>query len=202
MRARPWRKSSANPDVVIPFLKRTKSKKLIFDCTTVYHNDEVYDELKEAGIHVYPSAGRPFDVKGGYPPNSHDCMSNELINNRLKEVSRKEFDKVQKSRWNMKSLQTVVNKEAKKFSLEYNRARIGDMPKILATIEQNEGCWTKYWVCCELWNIVSEVDFPLSIFDFFFSVPFFWTETFMMIYMWYWPKNFMRALGTHQKRKF
>ena len=76
-------------------MKRTKSKKVILDCTTVYHNDEVYDELKEAGIHVYPSAGRPFDVKGGYPPNSHDCTPNELIDNRLKEVCRKGFDKVQ-----------------------------------------------------------------------------------------------------------
>ena len=125
--------------VLIPFMKRTKSKKLVFDCTNVYHNDDVYDVLRKAKIDVYPSAGRPHNVEGGYPPNSHDCMPIEQINNRSKENSRKAFDKVRKGRQNMKCLQTVVKKEAKKLSLEFIRARIDDMRKILATIEQNNG---------------------------------------------------------------
>ena len=125
-------------------MKRTKSKKLIFDCTNVYHNDKIYEVMKKAEIDVYPSAGRPHNVKAGYPPNSHDCMPIELINNRLKQNSRKAFDKLRKDRQNMKPLQTVVNKEAKKLSMDFIRARICDMPKILQTIEQNDGGRTKY----------------------------------------------------------
>ena len=44
----------------------------------------------------------------------------------------------------MKSLQTVVVKEAKKLDIEFVRARIADLPKILGTIEQNKGGRTKY----------------------------------------------------------
>jgi len=40
---------------------------------------------------------------------------------RLKEVRRTEFDKVQKHRRNMKSLQTAVNKEVKNFNIRYIR---------------------------------------------------------------------------------
>jgi len=125
-------------------MKRTKSKKLVFDCTNVYHNERIYEMMKKAKIDVYPSAGRPHNVKGGYPPNSHDCMPIELINDRLKQNSRKAFNKLRKDRQNMKSLQTVVTKEAKKLSLDYIRARIDDLPKILSTIEANNGGRTKY----------------------------------------------------------
>ena len=131
-------------DMLIPFKQETGSTKLIFDCTNVYHNDDIYDVLKEAGIDVYPSAGRPHNVEGGYPPNSHDCMPIELINGRLKEKARKAFDKLWKSRQNMKSLQTVVNKATKNLSIDYIRDRIDDLPKILATIEKNNGGRTKY----------------------------------------------------------
>jgi hypothetical protein len=44
------------------------------DCTNVYHNDEVYSLLHNAGITPLPSAGFSHRVEGGYPPNSHDCM--------------------------------------------------------------------------------------------------------------------------------
>ena len=60
--------------MLIPFMQETGSTKLTFDCTNVYHNDKIYDVLEEAGIDVSPSAGRPHNVEGGYPPNTHDCM--------------------------------------------------------------------------------------------------------------------------------
>ena len=44
----------------------------------------------------------------------------------------------------MKSLQTVVNKAAKNLSIDYMTDRIDDLPKILATIEENKGGRTKY----------------------------------------------------------
>ena len=91
-------------DMLIPFMKRTKPKKLIFDCTNVYHNAKIYDVMKKAKIDVYPSAGRPHNVEAGYYPNSHDCMPIELINNRLKQNSKKAFDNVRKDRQNMKRL--------------------------------------------------------------------------------------------------
>ena len=100
-------------DMLIPFMQETGPTKLIFDGTNVYHNDKIYDVLEEVGIDVYPSACRPHNVEGGYPPNSHDCMPIELINGRLKEKARKAFDKLRKSRQNVKSLQTVVTKPPK-----------------------------------------------------------------------------------------
>ena len=114
------------------------------DCTAAYRNDTIYAVLKENGIEPYPSGGRPFDVEGGYPPNSHDCMPCELINDRLRENARKAFDRVSRSRRNMKSLQTRVAKEAKNIDIAFNRARIADLPKILRTIEANKGGRTKY----------------------------------------------------------
>ena len=81
-------------DVIIPFMKRTRSRTIIMDCTTVYHNETIYEELRENGIEPYPSGGRPFDVEGGYPPNSHDCMSCELTNDRVKKNAQKAFERL------------------------------------------------------------------------------------------------------------
>ena len=114
------------------------------DCTTVYHNNAIYEELRENGIEPYPSGGRPFDVEGGYPPDSHDCMPCEMINDRLKENAQKTFERLRKSRRNVKSSQTQVAKEARKIDIEFIRARIADLPKILTTIEANKGGRTKY----------------------------------------------------------
>lgn len=130
--------------VLIPFMKKTRSKKVIFDCTTVYHNSRVYSLLRENGIEPYPSAGMPFRTEGGYPPNSHDCMPNELINDRLKENVRKAFDKLCKNRQTMKRLQTYIKREAAKFDKKFVRDRIADLPMILTTIEHNKGGRTKY----------------------------------------------------------
>ena len=66
------------------------------DCTTVYHDDTINEELRENGT---------FDVEGGYAPNS------------LKENARKAFERPIKSRRNMKSSQTQVAKEAGKPTL-------------------------------------------------------------------------------------
>ena len=131
-------------DVVIPFMKSSGSQKKIMDCTTVYHNETIYKELRDNDIEPYPSGGRSFDVDGGYPPNSHDCMPCELINDHLKENSRKAFEKLRKSHGNMKSLQTIVAKEARKIDIDFIRARIADLPKILRTIEERKGGRTKY----------------------------------------------------------
>ena len=51
-----------------------------------------------------------------------------------------------KSRRNMKALQILVAKEAKDIEIEFMRARIAALPKILPTIEANKGGRTKYWV--------------------------------------------------------
>ena len=71
-------------------------------------------------------------------------MPNELINDRLKQNARKAFDKLRPGRKTMKSLQTVVTNEAEKMDIEFIRARIRCMPKILSTIVANEGGRTKY----------------------------------------------------------
>ena len=112
--------------------------------STVHHTEIIYEELRENGIEPYPSGGRPFDAEGGYPPKSHDCMPCELINDRLKENARKSFERLRKSRRNMKSMQTQVAKEARKMDIEFIRDRIACLPKILMTIEANEGGRTKY----------------------------------------------------------
>ena len=97
-----------------------------------------------------------------------------------REKSRKAFDKVRKRRQNMKCLQTVVKKEAKKLSLEFIRARIHDMPKILATIEQNNGGRTKSkWIvsdfeCVDLLCPDSDFSNPRTFFTVCFSLCLTW----------------------------
>ena len=141
------RNKSVSLPTVSRWLKRVKSD-FVTTCSLQRkvgnHNDTIYKELRDNGIEPYPSGGRPFDVEGGYQPNSHDCMPCELINDHLKENARKAFEKLRKSRRNMKSLQTVVANEARNIDIEFIRARIGDLPKIMATIERNGGGRTKY----------------------------------------------------------
>ena len=74
----------------------------------------------------------------------HDCMPNELINDKLKENARVSLQKLRKSRRTKGSLQTVIKREAKKLDLDFIRDRIRDLPKILKTIGKNEGGQTKY----------------------------------------------------------
>ena len=57
----------------------------------MYYNEAIYKELRDNGIEPYPSKECPFDVEGAYPPNSHECMPRELINDHLKENSRNAF---------------------------------------------------------------------------------------------------------------
>ena len=116
---------------------------MVFDCITVYHSSTIYDALKDAVIEPYPSVGRPFDVEGGYQPSSHD-MPIEFINDKLKENARVAFQKLRKTHGTMKSLQTVIKKEAKKLDLDFIRDRTRDLRKILKTIGKNEGGQTKY----------------------------------------------------------
>ena len=96
-------------------------------------------ELMDNGIEPYPSGDLAFDVGGGYPPNSHVCMPCELISDRPKGNARKAFQKLMKSRRNMKSLQTEVTMVARRIGIECICARIAVLPKILRTIEQNGG---------------------------------------------------------------
>lgn len=49
------------------------------------------DNIQTSWIEHYPSGGCPFDVEGEYPRNSHDCMPNELIDDKLKENARVAF---------------------------------------------------------------------------------------------------------------
>ena len=76
-------------DVVIPFMKQTRSREIIMECTTVCYKETIYKEIRENDIVPYPSGGRTFDVKGGYPLNSQVCMPCKLINGHLKENARK-----------------------------------------------------------------------------------------------------------------
>ena len=131
-------------DVIIPFMKESRSKKLVIDCTTVYHNKRIYDLLKENKIKPYPSAGVPFRTPNGYPPNSHDMMPNELINDRLKENARLAFDKLPKRDKTMKRLQHVITKTAAEFPKEFVRNRIRDLPKIMQAVIDCDGGRTKY----------------------------------------------------------
>ena len=65
-------------------------------------------------------------------------MPCELIND-LKENARKAFQKLGKSRRNMKSLQTEEAKVARKMDIDFIQARIADLPKILRTIQKSKG---------------------------------------------------------------
>ena len=84
----------------------------VFRCLFRKLSNTLICELQDNETETSPSGRRPFDVKGGHPRNSHDCMPNELINHRLKENARKAFENLRKRRRNMKSLQSNVENEA------------------------------------------------------------------------------------------
>lgn len=54
-------------NVVVPFVKRAKSKKIMMDCPIVYHNPIIYENLKCNGTEAFSSGGCPFDAEGRYP---------------------------------------------------------------------------------------------------------------------------------------
>ena len=98
---------------------------------------------------MWPSAGYSFRKradyeKGGYPPNSHDCMPMELINDRVKEITRLNFEKVRKSRRTMARLKTEIKKTIKNFDINFVHDRIKDLPKIMNAIIEKKGNETKY----------------------------------------------------------
>jgi hypothetical protein len=105
-------------ELVIPFMKETRSKILIFDCTNAYHNDEVYELFGQRKLKDYPSAGYGHNVKDGYPPNSHETMPNEQMHNDLKEVVKKRMFEIRKSRRNMTSLPRIIKQSAAEFPKE------------------------------------------------------------------------------------
>jgi hypothetical protein len=131
-------------EMVIPFMQETKSQQIIFDCTTVYHNEDVYQLFRDAGIDVYPSAGHTFRVAGGYPPNSHETMPNEQIHDCFKEVLRKKFNALPESRQNMNSLYNQIRKTAKNFPKETIVTHIRKLPSVLKAIIEKNGARTKY----------------------------------------------------------
>jgi len=65
--------AAAVTKTMVPFMKRTGSTLAIMDCVRVNHCPEVVAAFKEGGIDVYPSAGDPHNVEGGFPPYTHRC---------------------------------------------------------------------------------------------------------------------------------
>jgi hypothetical protein len=88
------------------------------DRTNVYHNDEVYGVLRDAGIQPIRSSGNGHRVKGGYPPNSHDCMPCELVNDRLKENVQQQIAEKSKR---MSSLHNLIIKNVKNWPKDFVR---------------------------------------------------------------------------------
>lgn len=58
---------------IAPAMKKVGSKLAVLDCVQLNHHKDVIDAFKKFDIAVYPSGGHPHNVKGGYPPYSHDC---------------------------------------------------------------------------------------------------------------------------------
>lgn len=54
-----------------PFMQKTGSTCIFMDCVRVNHCQQVVETFENAFIEVWPSAGYPHNVKGGFPPTSH-----------------------------------------------------------------------------------------------------------------------------------
>ncbi len=131
-------------EMIIPFMERTESKLIVYDCTLVYHNNRVYARFAEKGIEVMPSAGRCWEVEGGYSPNSHETMPNESINSDYKDLLYKAFLKQKPSRRTMHSLYNLISKTAETFPRSLVLAHIGNLPNVLQAIIDKNGKRTKY----------------------------------------------------------
>ena len=130
--------------MIIPFMKNTNSTEVIFDCTNVYHNKDVYELFESEGIDVYPSSGYGHNVKGGYPPNSHETMPNEQMHNDLKQDVYKKFNAVRSSRRKMTALHRIVKECAAEFPVAKARAKIDNLPSIFEAILARNGKRTYY----------------------------------------------------------
>ena len=71
-------------ETIIPFMQECGSTDLRVDCLKTFYHPEVLSLYESHGIRVYPSAGHPQNVYGGYPPKSHDFMPNEGIHAEIK----------------------------------------------------------------------------------------------------------------------
>ncbi len=60
-------------NMVVPLMQDTGSDLAIADCVKMGHSPEVKQEFAEGKKELFPSAGAPHNVIGGYPPYSHDC---------------------------------------------------------------------------------------------------------------------------------
>ena len=131
-------------EMIFPFMEKTDSKLLIFDCTNVYHNVSVCHLFESNGIEVYGSAGLGRNENGGYPPNSHETMPNETMHAELKERIFKKFFFMRNSRRTVVSLHRITRKCASEYSVESVRNKILKLPEIMNEIVRLEGKRTKY----------------------------------------------------------
>ena len=95
--------------------------------------------FKNEGIDVYSSAGFGHNVKGGYPPNSHETMPNEQMHNELKQTVYERFLKLPPKRRTMTALHRLVKQCAAEYPLEKVRAKIEKLPSIIEAILARNG---------------------------------------------------------------
>ena len=76
--------------------------------------------------------------------NPRDTMSNELINNKFKDIARQKFLNLDKSRRNMSSMYRIIGETAHILPKKFVRDRIADLPRICAAIIKKNGGKTKY----------------------------------------------------------
>jgi hypothetical protein len=71
-------------------------------------------------IEPFPSAGYGHRIAAGFPPNSPTAF--RAVNDRVKEIVREQFDKMQKNRRKMTSLHTLILKVGKSFPKKFVHA--------------------------------------------------------------------------------
>jgi hypothetical protein len=121
----------------------------------VSHKNSISDGFPPTKRHINATKrhNRAFSIVRIWSPNwkrissefsQLNCVPCELVNDRLKEIVRGQFDKMQKNRRKMVSLHTLILKVGKSFPKKFIHDRVAYLPKVMTAIVEKEGGRTKY----------------------------------------------------------
>ena len=131
-------------ETIIPFMKKCECADLRVDCLRHFQNARVTALFESHSMKVYPSAGEPYNVEGGYPPNGHEFMPNEGVHGQVKNELGKLVASIPLQKRSPNRIYSLLPRAVKNVKIETVRAHIEKLESVCFSVIMNGGEMTRY----------------------------------------------------------
>jgi len=131
-------------ELIIPFMQKCGCRDLRVDCLRHFQNPGVTEMFARNGMQVHPSAGEPYDVEGGYPPNGHEFIPYEVVHGEVKNELGKLLASVPHHKRSPNRIYSLLPRAAKNVKIETVRAHIEKLDEVCFSVIMNGGEMTRY----------------------------------------------------------